>query len=157
MLSHFLKNVSGTYIPLYKAPRSIYTILTPTFKYSLATVIIEVNTMTNTTYTTNKTGFIVFDGRLMSIHNFWIEVMGSRMEGTNSLYCHTVGWANLHSFGTKHGSLNDSEVWNVINSVGARFQLYPSVSADKYNTYNEVDRMVELGAMENGDYQMGDF
>jgi len=113
--------------------------------------------MTNQEYKTNKTGFIVFDGRLMSIHNFWIEVKGSAMEGPNSLYCHTVGWANLHSFGTKFGSLDDSVVWNVINSVGARFQLYPSVSADKYNTYNEVDRMVELGAMENGDYQMGDF
>mgnify|MGYP003152523435 FL=1 len=84
-------------------------------------------------YTTNKTGFIVFDGRIMSIHNFWVELMGSKMEGTNSTYCHTIGWVNLHSFGTKHGSLNDAEVWDVINSVGARFVTYPSVSPNKYN------------------------
>jgi hypothetical protein len=89
--------------------------------------------MTKTTYTTNKTGFIVFDGRIMSIHNFWVELMGATMEGTNSTYCHTIGWVNLHSFGTKHGSLNDGEVWDVINSTGARFVLYPSVEPTKYN------------------------
>jgi len=89
--------------------------------------------MTKTTYTTNKTGFIVFDGRIMSIHNFWVELMGARMEGTNSTYCHTIGWVNLHSFGTKHGSLDDGEVWDVINSTGARFVLYPSVEPTKYN------------------------
>ena len=94
---------------------------------------IEERHMTKTTYQTNKTGFIVFDGRIMSIHNFYIEMMGSQMEGTNSLYCHTVGWANLHSFGTKHGSLDDGEVWNIINSTGARFVLYPSVEPTKYN------------------------
>jgi len=82
--------------------------------------------MNKTTYTTNKTGFVDWDGRLMSIHNFWVELMGSRMEGPSSTYCHTIGWVNLHSFGTKHGSLNDAEVWDVINSVGARFVAYPN-------------------------------
>tara|TARA_R100000458_G_C8253775_1_gene230211 strand:+ start:867 stop:1154 length:288 start_codon:yes stop_codon:yes gene_type:complete len=90
--------------------------------------------MTNQTYTTNKAGFILWDGRIMSIHNFWVEVMGSQMEGPNSTYCHTIGWVNLHSFGTKHKSLDDDEVWNVINSVGARFVRYPSVEANKWNT-----------------------
>ena len=78
-------------------------------------------------YQTNKTGFILWDNRIMSIHNFYIELCGSLMEGTNSLYCHTVGWANLHSFGTKHGSLDDKEIWNLIISVGAKFIKYPSV------------------------------
>ena len=81
---------------------------------------------TNQEYQTNKIGFIDFDGRLMSIHNFYVELMGSRMEGTNSLYCHTVGWANLHGFGTKHGSLDDGEIWDLINSVDARFIAYPN-------------------------------
>ena len=89
--------------------------------------------MNKTTYTTNKTGFVDFDGRLMSIHNFYIEMLGSKMEGPNSLYCHTVGWANLHSFGTKHGSLNDSEVWDLIDSTNSRFILYPNVTPTKYN------------------------
>ena len=80
---------------------------------------------TNQVYQTNKVGFILWDERVMSIHNFYIELLGSRMEGTNSLYCHTVGWANLHSFGTKHGSLDDGEVWDLIDSVGARFVAYP--------------------------------
>jgi hypothetical protein len=70
------------------------------------------------------------------------------MEGTNSLYCHTVGWANLHSFGTKHGSLDDGEVWDAINSVGAKFKLYPSVEANQWNTTPE-DPMIEIGYMEN--------
>ena len=82
--------------------------------------------MTNQEYQTNKTGFILWDGRIMSIHNFYVELAGSLMEGTNSLYCHTVGWANLHSFGTKHGSLDDKEIWDLIISVGARFIKYPS-------------------------------
>ena len=82
--------------------------------------------MNKTTYTTNKTGFVDWDGRLMSSHSFWVELMGSRMEWPNSTYCHTIGWVNLHSFGTKHGSLNDAEVWDVINSVGARFVAYPN-------------------------------
>ncbi len=90
--------------------------------------------MTKQTYQTNKVGFILWDERIMSIHNFWVELMGSRMEGTNSTYCHTIGWVNLHSFGTKHQSLNDAEVWNVINSVDARFVRYPSVEANKWNT-----------------------
>ncbi len=90
--------------------------------------------MTNQTYQTNKIGFVDFDGRLMSIHNFYVEVMGSLMEGTNSLYCHTVGWANLHSFGTKHGSLDDREIWDALNACNARFIRYPSVEANKYNT-----------------------
>tara|TARA_R110001583_G_scaffold67415_2_gene192729 strand:- start:768 stop:1022 length:255 start_codon:yes stop_codon:yes gene_type:complete len=79
-----------------------------------------------TTYTTNKAGFVVFDGRIMSIHNFYVELMGSRMEGPNSLYCHTVGWANLHGYGEKHGSLDDQEITDIINSVGARWVSYPS-------------------------------
>ena len=84
--------------------------------------------MTNEiTYQINRVGFIDFDGRQMSIHNFWVEVMGSRMEGTNSVYCHNVAWLNLHGFGTRHGGINDREVIDVINSVGARFVLYPSV------------------------------
>ena len=83
-------------------------------------------TETDTTYQTNKTGFILWDGRIMSIHNFYVEMCGAKMEGTNSLYCHTVGWANLHSFGTKHGSLDDDEIWNLIASVDAKFIKYPS-------------------------------
>ena len=79
-----------------------------------------------TTYTTNIAGFVVFDGRIMSIHNFYVELMGSRMEGPNSLYCHTVGWANLHGYGEKHGSLDDQEITDIINSVGARWVSYPS-------------------------------
>ncbi len=82
--------------------------------------------MTTQEYRTNKAGFVVFDGRIMSIHNFWIEVMGASMEGTNSLYCHTVGWANLHGYGEKWRSLDDQEVTDVINSVGARWVSYPS-------------------------------
>jgi hypothetical protein len=83
--------------------------------------------MTKQTYQTNKIGFVDWDGRLMSIHNFYVELQGALMEGTNSLYCHTVGWANLHSFGTKHGSLDDKEIWDLLISVGARFVKYPSV------------------------------
>jgi hypothetical protein len=82
--------------------------------------------MSDITYTTNKTGFVDWNGRLMSIHNFYVELVGGdRMAGPNSLYCHTVGWANLHGFGTKHGSLDDGEVWDLIDSVGARFVAYP--------------------------------
>jgi len=83
--------------------------------------------MTKQTYQTNKIGFVDWDGRLMSIHNFYVELQGALMEGTNSLYCHTVGWANLHGFGTKNGSLNDQEIWDLLLSVGARFVKYPSV------------------------------
>ena len=83
--------------------------------------------MTNQEYKTNKAGFVLWDGRIMSIHNFYVELMGSQMEGTNSLYCHTVGWANLHGFGTKHGSLDDKEIWDLLISVDARFVKYPSV------------------------------
>ena len=90
--------------------------------------------MTKTTYQTNKVGFILWDEKIMSIHNFYVELCGSLMEGTNSLYCHTLGCANLHSFGTKHGSLDDSEIWDLINSVGAKFVRYPSVEANKWNT-----------------------
>ena len=82
--------------------------------------------MTNLEYQSYKTGFILWDNRIMSIHSFYVEIAGSRMEGPNSLYCHTVGWCNLHSFGTKHGSLDDSEIWDLILSVGARFVKYPS-------------------------------
>jgi len=77
-------------------------------------------------YRTNKAGFVVFDGRIMSIHNFYVELCGSLMEGTNSLYCHTVGWANLHGYGEKWRSLDDQEVTDVINSAGARWVSYPS-------------------------------
>ena len=75
----------------------------------------------------NRIGFVDFDGRLMSLHNFYVEIMGSQMEGTNSVYCHTAVFENLHGFGTLHGGINDAEVINIINSVGARFVLYPSV------------------------------
>ena len=85
--------------------------------------------MTTQEYKTNKAGFVVFDGRIMSIHNFYVELMGSRMEGPNSLYCHTVGWANLHGYGEKHGSLDDQEITDLINSVGARWVSYPSRGA----------------------------
>ena len=87
--------------------------------------------MTNQEYKTNKAGFVLWDGRIMSIHNFYIEMMGSQMEGTNSLYCHTVGWANLHGFGTRHGSLDDGEVWDIIESVGARFVASPNANIHK--------------------------
>ena len=82
--------------------------------------------MNKTTYQTNKTGFVDWNGRLTSIHNFYVELMGSRMEGPNSLYCHTVGWANLHGYGEKWGSLNDREIDDLILSVDARFINYPS-------------------------------
>tara|TARA_R100000152_G_C6615343_1_gene67838 strand:+ start:63 stop:434 length:372 start_codon:yes stop_codon:yes gene_type:complete len=118
---------------VYKGRGPLYTFQRQSFIYFEIMCNIEVRHMTKTTYQTNKTGFIVFDGRIMSIHNFYIEMMGSQMEGPNSLYCHTLGWANLHSFGTKHGSLDDGEVWNIINSTGARFVLYPSVEPTKYN------------------------
>ena len=78
-------------------------------------------------YQTNKIGFVDWDGRQMSIHKFYVELMGSQMERPNSLYCHTVGWANLHGFGTKHGSLDDKEIWDLLISVDARFVKYPSV------------------------------
>jgi len=83
--------------------------------------------MTKQTYQTNKIGFVDWNGRQMSIHNFYVELQGALMEGPNSLYCHTVGWANLHGFGTKNGSLNDKEIWDLLISVGARFVKYPSV------------------------------
>ena len=81
---------------------------------------------TEQTYTTNKNGFVNWDGRYMSIHNFYVELQGAKMEGPNSLYCHTVGWANLHGYGEKHGSLDDQEITDIINSVGARWVSYPS-------------------------------
>ena len=79
-----------------------------------------------TTYTTNKAGFVVFDGRIMSIHNFYVELCGSLMEGPNSLYCHPVGWANLHGYGEKWGSLDDREIDDLLLSTGARWVSYPS-------------------------------
>ena len=84
--------------------------------------------MTNQEYKTNKIGFVDWDGGLMSIHNFYVELMGSQMEGPNSLYCHTVGWANLHGYGEKWGSLDDREIDNIIASVDAKFINYPSRS-----------------------------
>ena len=85
--------------------------------------------MTNQEYKTNKAGFVVFDGRIMSIHNFYVELCGSLMEGTNSLYCHTVGWANLHGYGEKWGSLDDREIDNLLLRTGARWVSYPSRGA----------------------------
>jgi hypothetical protein len=85
--------------------------------------------MTNQEYKTNKAGFVVFDGRIMSIHNFYVELLGSQMEGPNSLYCHTVGWANLHGYGEKWGSLDDREIDNLLLSTGARWVSYPSRGA----------------------------
>jgi hypothetical protein len=82
--------------------------------------------MTTQEYKTNKAGFVVFDGRIMSIHNFYVELLGSQMEGPNSLYCHTVGWANLHGYGEKWGSLDDREIDNLLLSTGARWVSYPS-------------------------------
>ena len=84
--------------------------------------------MTTQEYKTNKAGFVVFDGRIMSIHNFYVELMGSQMEGPNSLYCHTVGWANLHGYGEKWGSLDDREIDDLLLSTGARWVSYPSRS-----------------------------
>ena len=50
-----------------------------------------------------------------------------RQDGrTNSLYCHTVGWANLHGYGEKWGSLDDREIDDLLTSVDARFINYPS-------------------------------
>jgi len=86
----------------------------------------------NINYTENRVGFIDFDGRQMSIHSFYVEIMGSRMAGDNSVYCHTPVWSNLHGFGTRHGGINDAEVIDIINSVGARFVLYPSVLENGY-------------------------
>tara|TARA_R100000458_G_scaffold17384_1_gene15052 strand:+ start:682 stop:972 length:291 start_codon:yes stop_codon:yes gene_type:complete len=88
----------------------------------------EVINMTTQTYQTNKAGFVVFDGRIMSIHNFYVELCGSLMEGPNSLYCHTVGWANLHGYGEKWGSLDDREIDDLLLSTGARWVSYPSRS-----------------------------
>jgi|TARA_R100000995_G_scaffold78860_1_gene49679 hypothetical protein len=85
--------------------------------------------MTTQEYKTNKAGFVVFDGRIMSIHNFYVELLGSQMEGPNSLYCHTVGWANLHGYGEKWGSLDDREIDNLLLSTGARWVSYPSRGA----------------------------
>ena len=84
--------------------------------------------MTTQEYKTNKAGFVVFDGRIMSIHNFYVELCGSLMEGTNSLYCHTVGWANLHGYGEKWGSHDDREIDDLLLSTGARWVSYPSRS-----------------------------
>ena len=91
--------------------------------------------MTNNeiTYQVNRVGFIEFEGRQMTIHNFYVEIMGSRMAGDNSVYCHTLAWANLRGFGTRHGCLNDAEMVNIINSVGARFVLFPSVLENGYS------------------------
>ena len=85
--------------------------------------------MTTQEYKTNKAGFVVFYGRIMSIHNFYVELLGSQMEGPNSLYCHTVGWANLHGYGEKWGSLDDREIDNLLLSTGARWVSYPSRGA----------------------------
>jgi len=82
--------------------------------------------MTTQEYKTNKAGFVVFDGRIMSIHNFYVELCGHLMEGPNSLYCHTVGWANLHGYGEKWGSLDDREIDDLLLSTGARWVSYPS-------------------------------
>ena len=82
--------------------------------------------MTNQEYKTNKAGFVLWDGRIMSIHNFYIETCGSLMEGPNSLYCHTVGWANLHGYGEKWGSLDDKEIDDLLLTCDARFINYPS-------------------------------
>ena len=91
--------------------------------------------MTNNeiTYQVNRVGFIEFEGRQMTIHNFYVEIMGSRMEGTNSVYCHTPVWSNLRGFGTRQGGIDDAEVVDIINSVGARFVLYPSVLENGYS------------------------
>ena len=43
---YFQKTVSGFYIALYKPPRALYTNLTHTFIYFLATLIIEENMKT---------------------------------------------------------------------------------------------------------------
>jgi len=51
------------------------------------------------------------------------------MEGPNSLYCHTVGWANLHGYGEKWGSLDDREIDDLLLSTGARWVSYPSREA----------------------------
>ena len=81
-----------------------------------------------TNITNNRIGFVDFDGRQMSIHSFYVEMNGGRMQGPNSVYCHGMAvFQNLHGFGTRHGGINDAETSQLINDAGARFVLYPSV------------------------------
>ena len=86
-----------------------------------------------TNITNNRIGFIDFDGRQMSIHNFYVEMNGGRMEGPNSVYCHGMAvFQNLHGFGTRHGGICDDRTAQQIVDAGARFVLYPSVLENGY-------------------------
>tara|TARA_R110002020_G_scaffold320887_1_gene536788 strand:+ start:285 stop:602 length:318 start_codon:yes stop_codon:yes gene_type:complete len=89
-------------------------------------------------YEFNKVGFILWDGVVMSLHNFYATLMGASMEGTNSLYCFTAVFDNLHGYGTKNGGIDDALVNDLIASVGAKFIKYPSVQKNGY--YINVDR-----------------
>ena len=39
---------------------------------------------------------------------------------------------------TKHGSLDDREIWNLIDSVGARFVAYPNMKDGMNNPVKEI-------------------
>ena len=92
-------------------------------------------------YESNKTGFILWNGLIMNIHNFYASLMGANMEGTNSLYCFTAVFDNLHGYGTKHGGIDDNQVDNLIKSVDARFIKYPSVQKNGY--YINAERGID--------------
>ncbi len=90
-------------------------------------------------YEFNKVGFILWNGLIMDIHNFYASLMGANMEGTNSLYCMTAVFDNLHGYGTKHGGIDDRLVNDLITSVNARFIKYPSVQKNGYYINNDRD------------------
>jgi len=90
-------------------------------------------------YEINKVGFILWDKTVMSLHNFYATLMGAQMEGTNSLYCFTAVFDNLHGYGTKHGGIDDEHVDNLITSCDARFIKYPSVQKNGYYINHDRD------------------
>ena len=90
-------------------------------------------------YEFNKVGFILWNGLIMNIHNFYASLKGAQMEGTNSLYCFTAVFDNLHGYGTKNGGIDDNEVDNLIASVGARFIKYPPVQKNGYYINSDRD------------------
>jgi hypothetical protein len=92
-------------------------------------------------YESNKIGFILWNGLIMNIHNFYASLMGARMEGTNSLYCFTAVFDNLHGYGTVKGGIDDDLVNDLITSVDARFIKYPSVQKNGY--YINAERGID--------------
>tara|TARA_R100001143_G_C3328707_1_gene118338 strand:+ start:623 stop:937 length:315 start_codon:yes stop_codon:yes gene_type:complete len=92
-------------------------------------------------YESNKIGFILWNGLIMNIHNFYASLMGAQMEGTNSLYCFTAVFDNLHGFGTKNGGIDDALVNDLIVSTDARFIKYPSVEKNGY--YINAERGID--------------